>query len=102
MLPDSLSPPGSWDQHGVGAKCVPMARGHSSEGLDSPGNASPDEPWEGRRTSMADNSWQRNKNFFDPAQAMFAKIGWRFSGAGGTRQGGMGSDCQRVGLDGIL
>lgn len=89
MLPDSLSPPESCYQHGAEwlllprwqkPSACPLAAGRISEGSDaSPGNASPEEPWEERSTSMAGNRLQRSKSFFKTSLTLFTNSRLRFS-----------------------
>lgn len=62
------------------AKCMPLAAGHISEGSDAtPGNASPNEPWEEKSTSMVDNCLQRNKSFFKTPLSLFTNSRLRLS-----------------------
>lgn len=92
MLPDSLSPPASCYQHGAEwlllpgrqkPSTCPLAAGRVSEGSDaSPGNASPEEPWEEKSTSMADNCLQRSKSFFKTSLSLFTNSRLRLSEAG--------------------
>lgn len=89
MLPDLLSPLESCYQHGTEwlllprwqkPSACPLAAGHISEGSDaSSGNASPNEPWEEKSTSMVNNCLQRNKSFFKNPLSLFTNSGLRFS-----------------------
>ena len=61
------------------AKCMPPgSRPHLWGSAASPGNASSDEHWELKITSMADNCLQRNKSFFKTALSPLTNSRLRF------------------------